>query len=247
VIITKMQVYGNGTIRILGKGTGFSSGITPERGEIKKLSSKSRQRMVFVVSETQVKFTSMLTLTYPERYFNYGKVVKRHLGLLLRYLPAVLGLGVQYFWFIEFQARGAPHFHILINFTPTARERALVAFRWSDVVGGVQKDEVFFVHNRAEAWEPIRNSDGAIHYVSKYATKTRQKEVPERYQSVGRFWGCSARVLSSIQEPISVDITEEEIRLFLRQKGNPVSEFEYLPSFVFHRANVSRETIGITQ
>lgn len=244
MIINKMLVYPHGTIRLLGTGIGFNRETIPERGVIKKLSSKSRQRMVFVVNETQVEFTSMLTLTYPKHYHNHGFLVKRHLRKLLDYLPQVLGFGVQYFWFIEFQERGAPHFHILVNFTPTNRDRALIAFRWSDLVGGDDADKVFYNHNRKESWDIIHNRDGALHYVAKYATKTEQKSVPSLYQSVGRFWGCSARVINSIGKPIAVDANEEEVRTLLEIKQNPVARFEHLPCFVFNRQIVSRETIN---
>jgi hypothetical protein len=200
--------------------------------------------MAFVVSETKIEFMSMLTLTYPKFYHNHGFVVKRHLRKVLDYLPSLMGIGVQYFWFVEFQKRGAPHFHILVNFAPSNKERAQMAFKWSDLVGGSQEDDVFFVHNSAEAWGKIRSKDGAKKYVMKYATKPEQKEVPPTFWNIGRFWGCSSKVMSSIPKPITVDITEEEVRELLAQKGNPVSNFEFLPSYVFDRTNVSRETVN---
>ena len=238
-----MLVYKNGTIRLLGSGVGFREDLQPERGVIKKLSSKSRQRMVFVVNETQVEFSSMLTLTYPKFYHNHGFIVKRHLRKVLDYLPSLLGLGVQYFWFTEFQKRGAPHFHVLINFAPSHTERAKMAFKWSEIVGGDDQDKVFFVHNTEAAWGAIRSKDGARHYVAKYATKTEQKEVPPTFWNIGRFWGCSARVMQSIQPPIVVDTTEDEVRQLLKIKNSPVANFEFLPSYVFNRQIVSRETI----
>jgi hypothetical protein len=43
-------------------------------------------------------------------------------------------------------------------------------------------------------WEVIKKTDGAVRYVAKYAKKQKQKEVPEGYQNVGRFWGTSPDV-----------------------------------------------------
>lgn len=42
---------------------------------------------------------------------------------------------------------------------------------------------------RAKAWEPIRKPDGAKRYITKYVLKAQQKNPPEWFVSVGRFWG----------------------------------------------------------
>jgi hypothetical protein len=106
------------------------------------------------------------------------------------------------FWFIEFQKRGAPHFHFFCSHSPVPNKvgnesrpetpielaRLWCSKAWYECVGskdekhlraGVQLD--YFRTGRA----------GTISYASKYARKQEQKTVPNEFKEVGRFWGVS--------------------------------------------------------
>ncbi|GAH86880.1 unnamed protein product, partial [marine sediment metagenome] len=56
----------------------------------------------------------MVTLTYPAVFPKNGKVVKKHLNVMLKWLKYRLP-AKNYLWFFEWQRRGAPHVHILLE------------------------------------------------------------------------------------------------------------------------------------
>ena len=237
MIIKKAQFYKRGTIRVLGwspdvmmtaKGSNSS-------GEIRLFSRKSRQRLMFIMTETEIEFESMVTLTYPREFGLNGLKVKKDLRKMLSVLQKCFGAYLAYAWIIEFQARGAPHFHLLLNVTPDNRERYFVALAWAEICtkNDEERDKVFFVHSRPEAFSEIYARDGARHYIAKYALKPEQKIVPERYQNVGRFWGVSGNVLGSIPEPTTIDITEDNLRLCLQNINTDVAMWPNLPSYIF--------------
>lgn len=172
------------------------------KGDIMEFTESSRKELAFVASNTEVVFTWMVTLTYPGDYETDGKEVKRHLN---RFLSWARGFqpGIQYLWFLEFQSRGAPHFHILID---RPLDRSKVTARWYDAVGSGDAR-----HYRAGTRvERIRKADGAKRYAVKYAMKMKQKTVPKNYQNVGRFWGNSKGVKPGCYGKIDVDLKPRE-------------------------------------
>jgi hypothetical protein len=236
--------YKNGTIRIASLSLpGFgNNGST--RGAIRKLSSKSRQRLALVVNETSVDFKSILTLTYPKEFPGDGKRVKQDLRFMLTRLERNFPC-LGFLWILEFQERGAPHFHILLDCVPDNIDRYYVAQEWAYRVAAKreEQDKVFFQHARKEHFEEIRSKNGAKNYMTKYALKPYQKKVPLEYLSTGRFWGCNSKVINGIEKPIYVNMSKDDLRKVLRAQNSPVSEWENLPLIIFSRENVSRETI----
>ena len=192
---------------------------------------------------TSVTFNSMVTLTYGGYYPSIGKLVKIDLQIMLRHLRRY---GENYLWFLEFQRRGAPHFHILLEVdcitpimrydlmdkwvrTQTKREYFLGQVETENQMGEITKLVRFNMHHRV--WELINRKDGAARYVAKYGAKASQKTVPKHYLDVGRFWGCSRDVTSL--DGVRVDATSDEIRKLLREKNHPAGDFEVLPKFVW--------------
>lgn len=186
----------------------------PIRGEILQWSKKSRQRLAFVATNTDVQFRTMITLTYPKDFPSDGKEVKRHLDAFLKWLRRETK-GLSYLWFLEFQKRGAPHFHIIYDTPfPRAREdqkalRFRVSCAWYRIVkSGDPK------HLAAGCrTERIRTEKGARNYCVKYAFKMKQKTVPEGYRNVGRLWGASRDVLPVCRR--EVQCTEDDVRSIL--------------------------------
>jgi len=178
------------------------NGMGGKRQAITEFSPQSRFRLLHWVKNCEVDFKSMLTLTYPAEFPTNGRRVKGHFKALrkrlLRRFPQFRGI-----WWLEFQLRGAPHFHILSNIDLRdcgdlleLRRRDRVCYvnkeiwlwlsrAWFEIVAsGDQK------HLRAgSCWEVIDNEDGAIRYAAAHASKPKQKQVPEDFQNVGRFWG----------------------------------------------------------
>jgi hypothetical protein len=157
------------------------------REEIYEFSSKSRANLSFVLSNTEIEFDKMLTLTYPADFPLDGRDCKRHLHAMLAWLRR---RNIEaYCWFMEFQKRGAPHFHILVSGGDYI-DRLDLSNRWYEVVGSGE-----FAHYMAgtNIRKPTKKR-GLHFYGVKYAQKARQKSVPPDFRNVGRLWGCSRNV-----------------------------------------------------
>jgi hypothetical protein len=145
----------------------------------------------------------MLTLTYPSAYETDGKIVKSHLHLIRQWLHR---RGIKGVWFLEFQKRGAPHFHLLLDFNlppplitkkRTHKGERSPSFRtneklhkeasaaWFRIVGSGDEKHL----HAGICWEVLESHEAAMRYAAKHAAKPHQKEVPDNYLNVGRFWG----------------------------------------------------------
>lgn len=196
-----------------------------QRGIIRELSDASRDRLADKASTLQAEGHEaevMLTLTAPanwEEVYLYdqdgvkvegGPLFKSHMKAFKKRLERfLLKLGIPSWsalWFLEFQTRGAPHVHlILFGCTlPEPVRRSLRAWcgrAWSSVVGNPSKREQE-KHRRAGT-QVARMKKKHFGYAQKYATKTHQKEVPEEFERVGRFWGVWNYTSSA---PIVLDV-----------------------------------------
>jgi hypothetical protein len=136
----------------------------------------------------------MVTLTLPHVETD-GALFKEKLD---RFLVAVMKNAPEHAsvtWFLEFQRRGAPHVHMLTNFKIKKDwVSAAWARLWKDrlvAIRGAEAAETISavmekVSTRVE-W--LRSAAVMKKYATKYSAKTDQKDVPENYTHVGRFWG----------------------------------------------------------
>lgn len=181
------------------------------RQEVKEFSRHSRARLAFVASNTDVSFTTMVTLTYPADYPRDGSRVKRDLRTFLTAFRRYTH-NCELLWFLEFQKRGAPHVHILADcLLPSKRDdlknfRKWVAYKWYKVCGELDGKHLY-AGTRTEA---LRSAEGGAHYAVKYAGKMQQKTVPDDYRNVGRFWGHTKGVTP--KPKASYRCTEDDIR-----------------------------------
>lgn len=82
-------------------------------------------------------------------------------------------------WFLEFQDRGAPHFHLLCTgYMP----HQAVATAWVRATGGLAD------LNAATNVVGVQEGHGA-YALKAYGPKVKQKVVPDGFTHVGRFWG----------------------------------------------------------
>lgn len=160
------------------------------RGAIRKFSRRSSKRLRFLVRNTANMWKSMITLTYPAEYPSDGKTVKKHLNVFLNYLRRKK---IKYVWVLEFQERGAPHFHILTDSDDilSLDNKAVISKRWFDIVGSGDPRHLA-AGTRVDV---IVSEDELLRYLSSYATKLLQKTPPPGYENVGRFWGASRGLL----------------------------------------------------
>jgi len=162
-----------------------------KRGAVTALSRQAMSRMkLHFRNAPEAAHKAILTLTYPSQYTTEGKEVKRHLDLMKRWLKrhgVTAGS-----WFLEFQARGAPHFHCYLSGYPSGGVKA-VSQAWFNIVGSGDEKHLAWHEGKLSGrpcLEWFRVPHAASAYATKYATKQEQKDVPAEYQNVGRFWGC---------------------------------------------------------
>ena len=203
----------------------------PTRGTISKLSKKSLSRLAFAAQVLSERFFSMLTLTFCE-VARDGQSVKRALKAILAYLGKRFK-DLEYLWFMEFQKRGSPHFHILLNQNVSRETHQLIAVKWCDIQELTEEKWVkaYKVTNHPKSWEQLRSRDGAAGYVTKYATKTHQKEVPKQYRDVGRFWGITQGLVErKMGQPIETD--DSEMKALMHDKRPDLEQWQFYPKHI---------------
>lgn len=179
-----------------------------QRRDIVELSKDSLKKLSFVANNSEVDFTHMVTLTYPANFPRDGQVYKAHLNAFLNHVRRKTG--GSYLWFMEFQRRGAAHFHVMLRYEGQGLEYeggnggevgSKLAIAWAGIVG-----ESGGEREKHERWglncQRIKSANGAARYVAKYAAKADQKAVPEWLPSVGRFWGNSRDVTPRVRETV---------------------------------------------
>ena len=162
-----------------------------KRGVITGLSKGAKERMKLFFRNVPEGYNQFLTLTYHKNYPQDGRVAKEHLHRMVKWLKRNgVTAGA---WFLEFQKRGAPHYHAIIKGSPSVTALR-VAAAWARIIGEPLNSDCFRWHagklRNKPCLEWIRKPHAISSYVTKYATKSDQKEVPADYQNVGRFWGC---------------------------------------------------------
>lgn len=166
--------------------------VNASRSSVHEFSTGSAVRMRRYLRECAAEYENMVTLTYPGFFESDGAIVKNHLRKFLQELKRKVErekphefLRYSAFWFLEFQERGAPHFHI---FTTHYFHKDFVSKTWYRIVNS-EDPRHLAAGTRCEKLE--RGRSGLISYAQKYANKQCQKIVPENYENVGRFWGVS--------------------------------------------------------
>jgi len=243
--IVKIRFFQSGleVVRQSGNGKKRPRG---RRNYITHLSQSSLHRLAFSARNSRIAFESMLTLTCGLIYPRDGIIFK---GCLNRILSSMRYRWpkIQYLWFLEFQTRGAPHIHLLLNIpVGEEKDKKWVAERWSKAVlsgacklRGYDAEELLLAegkmrrqHQRKGVWEKIRDQNGVAKYVTKYATKTEQKTVPKAFARVGSFWGMSKG--AKPKHLFTNLTTEEELRIHLENKQHPVAEYGVLPKLIWY-------------
>jgi len=158
-----------------------------KRGDIDAFSEKSRRRLRFAAVNAFPALSAQFVLTYPAEFPQDGRESKKHLNAFLTAFRRRFK-GVPYLWVLEFQRRGAPHYHLFFSIEVNEVNRRWLAETWVRIAcEGSASALAFHSHEKnLIAWDM-----GNGQYVCKYLEKERQKDVPEGYLSVGRFWGSS--------------------------------------------------------
>jgi hypothetical protein len=182
------------------------------RSAIVNFSSDSALRMRTYLRECIAQYRQMVTLTYPYGYPSNGKQTKNHLK---RFNQEVMrehsrnGPAGNYdgkerlsiFWFLEFQDRGAPHYHMFGTWFPS---KEWVSSTWYRIV---DSEDIRHLHAGTRTEFLRTGRGGTISYASKYANKLKQKVPPKDFENVGRFWGiCGGRAVVSASTFVGSDL-----------------------------------------
>lgn len=244
--------YNGGLIVRRGCSLNLNRGnYSHERRKIFMVSKRSLSRLALLVRGTSVKFRSLMTLTYGSNYPLTGRKAKKDLNHFLISSKRAFG-PYEHIWVLEFQERGAVHFHIATTLSPpNVLERKIFARIWADISTPhnwlyrqlkiedgnlVQKktlltrQAVFDMHEFPEQWERVKKGDSLHHYFAKYSTKIRQKRVPEWYADVGRFWAASSGV--TLPDGEVFHGKESDVRMLAALHGREVHRWEVLPKII---------------
>ena len=162
-------------------------------GDINSFSPKSRNRLLrklFRVNCPDKQLPIFITLTYPKNFPRSGKIWKEHVQAYIRQIKTD-PICRKWVWKLEFQKRGAPHFHIIVYPSAPVGKNTLLELReftarsWYKIVGS--GDEKHFRAGTQVA--QAHNRKQLVSYLSKYISKDT---VPIEYAWVGRFWATSA-------------------------------------------------------
>lgn len=172
------------------------------RGKIRGFSPASRRRLLRRIAAVN-KFASdrppaFLTITYPNEYPEDPTVYRSHARAFLKRLRRKYG-DRPVIWRLEFQRRGAPHFHMLIwDLEVTEDMEDWVRETWYDVVGsGDTKHQRHGTDLRqVDSWK------GVAVYLSKYIAKVAD-ENGEVHEPIGRWWGVESGALL-VTEPVDM-------------------------------------------
>lgn len=173
------------------------------RAKIGSWSKKSRSACdVHIRNLPEGSIVNFLTLTLP-----FWEVGRGMTGERFKYIWQKMRQWLGYHgvsggvWFMEAQKTGNPHIHAFLPAVPVSLSS--LAEYWADLVAGQVDDDnqrdnvrakVLAVHlgkvkNGRPCLEPMRKPHAASYYAGKYALKAEQKEFPDAFGNVGRYWG----------------------------------------------------------
>jgi hypothetical protein len=154
-----------------------------QRGQVRGFSSASRKRLMDLFNKMDKAKRGnalFITLTYPGQYPDFWADWKRHLDTFCKRLVR-LWPKASLIWKLEFQKRGAPHFHMIVWGIPKLPKRWLSAV-WYAIVGSNDPKHLQAGTNV----ERVRKDEKIIGYIAKYFTKDGDSRLDI---VTGRTWG----------------------------------------------------------
>lgn len=189
--IESFWVYKNSVTFKRKPKTQPSKDILGNRNQIFKFSEQSKRKLQHLVQNSDVEFCSQFALTFHEQWPTDGKDLKRMFNAWLTLCRKHI-LNFKYVWILEFQERGAPHFHVYTNQPVSKSLRYFLALSWSRITQTITsqycdynlskiKPEVFITSDRNQAewcvYPPLKESD-----INKSKVKYKKIHVPEIFE-----------------------------------------------------------------
>jgi hypothetical protein len=195
-----------------------------QRQKIRGFSRASRRQLMKElnsIDRTQVEADrcAMATMTYPGR-FPSPAGAKKDLKCIRERIRRTWGK-LPFYWKLEPQDRGAPHFHFLMFFESVDQLRAFAQWlpgAWHEIAG--QDDPNHLKWHRGQLGnkhcvEPMRSWNGVIDYGSKYVGKMIDASQFTAWEFPGRWWGKQCFEALPI-EIVGEDVDEFEVKIARR-------------------------------
>jgi hypothetical protein len=190
-----------------------------KRGEIIGHSPKSQRRArMFLAKIPNVEIMNglLVTLTYPGKQAadklpdaSEYEIYKEHLRRFNQEM--VRKWGGSGAWFLEFQVRGAPHYHLIVFGVGHSQLKAFqvwVSSEWNRIVDGGED------HLRAGTRVEIpKNCNAARNYVTAYFTKGAQAPAEAK---VGRYWGKFGTKSIPMADEVEEELTPAQAKIATR-------------------------------
>ena len=174
------------------------------RGEIEVFSRHAAKRLTETARNAFPELVTQMVLTYHDQVPD-GATAKKNLhawlGVLARACP-----GVGYLWILEFQTRGAPHFHVWITEPYSEALWKRLGAAWNRIAEPESSKHLWWHTQERFNSKTCKIERSMIEwdmkgagYLRKYMSKEVQKCVPVGFGWVGRFWGSSRNL---VPEPV---------------------------------------------
>lgn len=156
------------------------------RNEIHGFSKQSRYRLFRLLHSIRFERVSFVTLTYGNTFPLTGRSAKADLRRFRRSTNRRYGT-LRAIWKLEYQKRGAPHFHLMVFDPPFIPVQDWCAV-WDDARRCPQEERHgnsldLKVDNKALPSRALGK------YVGKYISKPDRGETEELHRNTGRIWG----------------------------------------------------------
>ena len=196
-----------------------------KRGRITEFTRRSRFRLLQILAKvrTDISFKPLFfSMTY---HHNFSLPNKSYVHNLHSFLSSLRSLDkeVEYLWRLEFQRRGAPHFHFIVFPGPSVKKLGtekymlLCADIWHRISDPDSKSHELYGFKSTV----INSYSKAVAYVSKYVAKV--DDLPVRVEGC-KHYGNSRNL--PLAKPLLIEMSEHEassvifrIANFLKQTG----------------------------
>ena len=199
------------------------------RGRITKWSRKSQMRLKLALAQLkqdELKDALEITLTYPKEFppADDHRTYKRHLTHMNIFLAR---LGFKGAWKLEFQSRGAPHYHLLVmpdeKLEGLTEFRARIAKQWFRIVKS--GDPKHYVAGTEVS--PIKSPEGIIGYMASYMAK-KDQTLPNNF--TGRYWGFIQKKKLPLVNPKEIPLGRDNAltirRIFRKKIQNDMKNYQ---------------------
>lgn len=171
-----------------------------KREEVEGFSRESRKRLFELLHCLTYERLTFITLTYPAEFPHDWHEYKAHLRNFRARLERKFGK-LRVVWRLEYQKRGAPHYHLLL-LDPPFIPVTWACESWHQVI---KSDDLMHLKIGVDLKQVDMEKGGAMvsHYIGKYMSKEEEEVDDTDRGKTGRHWG---RWNIEAQSPVTFEL-----------------------------------------